>query len=220
MTAVLAVATATTQVSVAIESPSGSGCISLSAGRKHGETLAPAIQVLTGLVGCPLSAVELVAVDAGPGLFTGLRVGLATAKALAAALGVPLAAGSSLDLLAQPHRHSGRPIVSVVDARRGEVFWAAYSPGAAGLVRTSEPSVAGPEKLALALSEYRDAVVVGDGARRYRDVLGVASVPEMYDHPSAAVLAAMAPSLPASAPEQVHAEYLRGADVRIGWETR
>lgn len=217
MTATLAIASATAQVSVAIASPSGSGSISVDAGRRHGETLAPAIEALTQLTGCPLASVELVAVDAGPGLFTGLRVGVATAKALAAALGVPLAAGCSLDLLAAPHRRAGRPVVSVVDARRGEVFWAAY--GTHG-ERLTEPSVVSPDQLAAVLTEYPDALIVGDGARRYSEVLGVDAMAPASDHPSAAILATVAAELPASAPELVQAMYIRGPDVRIGWETR
>jgi tRNA threonylcarbamoyladenosine biosynthesis protein TsaB len=214
---VLAIASATGQVGVAVSSPAGSGAITIEAGRRHGETLAPALEALTALAGCPLSAVDLVAVDAGPGLFTGLRVGVATAKALAAALGVPVAAGCSLDILAAPHRHCGRPVVSVVDARRSEVFWAAY--GTDGR-RLTDPAVIPPAKLALTLAEYPGALVVGDGARRYADLLGGDRVLPGYDHPSAAVLATMAPELTTFAPELLQAVYLRGPDVRIGWETR
>ena len=72
----------------------------------------------------------MVAVDLGPGLFTGLRVGIATAKAIAQALRVPMIGVSSLDLLAFPARFSHRLIAAVIDARRGEVFSAPVPPGA------------------------------------------------------------------------------------------
>ena len=65
-----------------------------------------------------------------PGLFTGMRVGLAAAKALALALRLPMIGISSLDLLAFPHRRSDRVVVPVIDARKGEVFYAMYRPGA------------------------------------------------------------------------------------------
>lgn len=221
MRTVLAITAATSVVGVALRSDSATAAITVSAGRRHAETLAPAIEALTTIARCPLGRVELIAVDAGPGLFTGLRVGVATAKALASALGRPMAVGSSLDLLARPHAHAGRPVVSVVDARRAEVFWAAYEPRAGRMVRTGEPIVGPPEKLAEQLSEIvGPAVLVGDGARRYGELLGVEPAAAIYDHPSAEVLAAMADELPLVEADQVRATYLRGADVRIGWETR
>lgn len=220
MTAVLAIATATGRVGVAIESPQGTGSVSVAAGRRHGETLAPAIQAVMSLTGVAMPDLSLVAVDAGPGLFTGLRVGVATAKALASALRLPVAVGSSLDLLAARLAHTGRTVVSVVDARRAEVFWAAFGPAAAGPRPLTEPTVMAPEKLAAELTNFDRPLLVGDGARRYHDVLGGELAPAEFDHPSATVLAGVAPRLPTVPPEQVGAVYLRGADVRIGWETR
>jgi tRNA threonylcarbamoyladenosine biosynthesis protein TsaB len=218
VTTVLAIATATEQVSVALSSPAGEGAVSLRAGRRHGESLAPAIRSLLELARLTPQDIGLVAVDRGPGLFTGLRVGIATAKALAAALGKPVVASSSLDILARPLRGLGRPVASVVDARRGECFWALYDRAGD---RVSEPAVAAPDLLAKALADLDEPpLLVGDGARRYRDALGRDVAPELFDHPSAPVLAAMAAELIHQAPEAVSAMYLRGADVRIGWETR
>jgi tRNA threonylcarbamoyladenosine biosynthesis protein TsaB len=222
MSLILAVATATPQVGVALAGPDGPiGGFSLRAGRRHGETLAPAIRALTSLTGVRLDDVSLVAVDHGPGLFTGLRVGVATAKALGSALAVPVVACSSLDLLAHPHRGRGRPVASVVDARRGEVFWALYEPVAGGLAATTEPAVADPDLLADQLSKVDGVLLAGDGARRYFVGPGRFEVagPE-FDHPSAEVLAELAPTRPALPAEKVTPLYLRGADVRIGWETR
>jgi tRNA threonylcarbamoyladenosine biosynthesis protein TsaB len=130
---ILAIDTATPQVSAAL----GDGGRVLAsfrslAGRRHGESLAPGLAFLAQASGVPLASVEMIAVDAGPGLFTGLRVGLATAKALASALGVEVVALTSLDILAHPHAGAGPWVASVVDARRHEVFWAAYQPAPAG----------------------------------------------------------------------------------------
>ena len=80
-----------------------------------------------------LTEIGVIAVDVGPGLFTGMRVGLATAKALAFALRVPMIGISSLDLLAFPHRRSDRVVVPVIDARKGEVFYAMYRQVPGGL---------------------------------------------------------------------------------------
>lgn len=219
--ATLAIATATPQVGVALAGPDGLiGGFSLRVGRRHGETLTPAIRALTALSGVGLGDVERVAVDTGPGLFTGLRVGLATAKALGAALAVPLAPSSSLDLLAHPHHRLGRPVASVVDARRGEVFWALYEPVAGRMAAVTEPAVAAPEDVAAELAKVEDVLVTGDGARRYLAGGDLELAPPEHDHPSAAVLAALAADLPAVSPEKVTATYLREADVRIGWEQR
>lgn len=221
MTHTLAIATATPQVSVALQGPDGlAGAVVVRAGRRHGETLAPAIESLMALVGVTLADVERVAVDTGPGLFTGLRVGVSTAKALGSALDLPVVACSSLDLLAHPHRHLGRPVASVVDARRGEVFWALYEPVAGGMAAVTDPAVAAPEALASQLSEISGVFLTGDGARRYYADGGFELAPAEYDHPSASVLADIAPTRPALPADKVTPTYLRGADVRIGWEQR
>ena len=69
-------------------------------GRAHAELLAPAIEEVCALSGCALGDLDALAVDVGPGLFTGLRVGVATAKALGQALGLGVLGVSSLDVLA------------------------------------------------------------------------------------------------------------------------
>lgn len=216
---VLAIATATPRVSVAIAGSGGMvGVIDLEQGRRHGETLAPAIEALTRLTGVRLADLERIAVDAGPGLFTGLRVGVATAKALGSALDIPIVPCSSLDILAHPHRQSGRPVAAVVDARRSEVFWARYEPGGDGMVAVSEPAVAGPEALIEALRAHPGVLVTGDGARRYLTGTGLEVAPPEFDHPSARVLLELATSRPELPAEKVTPTYLRDADVRIGWE--
>ena len=221
MTHTLALATATPQVSVALAAPEGPvGAISVRAGRRHGETLAPAIRSLTDLAGVGLDRVGLIGVDHGPGLFTGLRVGVATAKALGAALSLPVVACSSLDLLAHPHRFLGRPVAAVVDARRGELFWALYEPGGDGMAAVTDPAVLAPAGLEARLSSVPGVLLTGDGARRYFAGSRFEVAPPEFDHPSAAVLAELAPTRPALPAEKITPLYLRGADVRIGWETR
>jgi len=217
----LAIVTSTPQVSVALAGADGViGAVTLRTGRRHGETLAPALEFLTRSTGITLGVVERVAVDTGPGLFTGLRVGVATAKALGSALGVPVVPCSSLDLLAHPHRGCRRMVASVVDARRGEVFWALYEPIADGMVAITDAVAQAPDEVSAALTETPDVLLSGDGARRYLSAGPFELAPAGYDHPSATVLAELALTRPGLPAEKVTPTYLRGADVRIGWEQR
>jgi tRNA threonylcarbamoyladenosine biosynthesis protein TsaB len=113
---------------------------------------------LVGEVVPDWDAVSRIAVGIGPGGFTGLRIGIATARALAQARDLPLVGVSSLAALAAPHQG---PVVAVIDARRGEVF--AASPG------FFEPMALGPEALAARIQPGR--LAVGDGAVRFREEL-------------------------------------------------
>jgi tRNA threonylcarbamoyladenosine biosynthesis protein TsaB len=104
------------------------------------------------------AAIERIAVGVGPGGFTGLRIGIATARALAQARDLPLVGVSSLAALAAPHEP---PVVAVIDARRGEVF--AASPG------RFEPVALAPAALAARIEP--GSLAVGDGAVRFREEL-------------------------------------------------
>lgn len=111
--------------------------------------------------------VERVAVGLGPGGFTGLRIGIATARALAQARDLPLVGVPSLDALAGPARAAagGRRVLALIDARRGEAFAAAYD---AGGRRDLEPCALGPEELIRVAPGH---LAVGDGAVRFRSHL-------------------------------------------------
>jgi tRNA threonylcarbamoyladenosine biosynthesis protein TsaB len=126
---ILGIETATPMVSVAIGGHEGVlGLFETSRGRRHAETLVPAIEFVCKQADVEISEFGAIAVDVGPGLFTGMRVGLAAGKAMAQALRLPMIGISSLDLLAFPLRHSDRTIAAVIDARKGEVFYAFYRP--------------------------------------------------------------------------------------------
>jgi tRNA threonylcarbamoyladenosine biosynthesis protein TsaB len=225
MTILLGVATATSQVGVALGGPDGPlASLQVRQGRRHAELLAPAIETLTGMAGIRMRQIGRIAVDLGPGLFTGLRVGVATAKALAAALDIPIVGCTSLELLAHPHRRQGRLVAAVVDAKRGEVFWALYQPGPGGVSLVAEATVSSPDVLRDALADHGEVLVTGDGARRYAEVLtslrGVELTGPGDDHPSADVLVELAADRPSVPLEEITPRYLRGADVRIGWPQR
>ena len=115
--------------------------------------------------------VERIAVGVGPGGFTGLRHGIATARALAQGRGLPLAGVSSLEALARGAAAEAgeRAVLAVIDARRGEVFAAAWL----GAERLLEPVAIDPARLAASLGAGRLAgpLAAGDGAVRFREQL-------------------------------------------------
>ncbi|MCL4422433.1 MAG: tRNA (adenosine(37)-N6)-threonylcarbamoyltransferase complex dimerization subunit type 1 TsaB, partial [Actinobacteria bacterium] len=139
---VLALETATAQVGAALADEDGTIASSrLARGRRHVETLHLAVSELCGHAGVSLAELGAVVADVGPGLFTGLRVGIGAAKAMAQALEVPVVGVLSLEVLAEavlsmpvprcsdPERGTMQAeldVVAVVDARRGEVFAARY----------------------------------------------------------------------------------------------
>ncbi|MGI8750850.1 MAG: tRNA (adenosine(37)-N6)-threonylcarbamoyltransferase complex dimerization subunit type 1 TsaB [Acidimicrobiales bacterium] len=230
---VLAIDTATPQVSVALGGPAGPiASIHVAGGRRHGELVAPAIAEVCRMGGISLQAIDGVAVDVGPGLFTGLRVGVATARALVSALDLPGFGLTSVEILAAAHRHQQRPVVAVVDARRSEVFWAAFRPGPDGPIQEAPAAVATPEVVVAALVALDGgALVVGDGAVRYRDLFAPLAGVEVAGpddaHPSAAVAARLAVGRlaatgggSADAAGGIEPLYLRPPDVRIGWASR
>ncbi|OLT04275.1 tRNA (adenosine(37)-N6)-threonylcarbamoyltransferase complex dimerization subunit type 1 TsaB, partial [Pseudonocardia sp. CNS-004] len=93
--------------------------------RKHAELLMPAVQAVCGDAATALRGIDAIVVGAGPGPFTGLRVGMVTAAALGDALGVPVHGVCSLDAIAVDAAGEG-PLLVVTDARRREVYWAGY----------------------------------------------------------------------------------------------
>lgn len=227
---VLALDTATPRVGVAIgENGAVLGEVNLVGGRRHAEQLAPAIEYLCGELGISLSQLAAVAVGLGPGLFTGLRVGVTTAKVMAQALRVPVVGVPSLDLVAYPARHSTRLVVAVIDARRGEVFHAQYRPVPGGVQRVSEYEVGPPADLVADLAARgEELLLVGDGVAAYRGEFEALERAELagsgFAAPSAAALVELAAARVEreefSAPWDVQPLYVRRSDAEIQWERR
>ena len=127
MTAILGIETASALVGCAVgEGEKVKAAMVAHSERSHGEMLAPMVQAVLAEAEMSIDDIGLVAVDCGPGRYTGLRVGIATAAALAYARSLPVVAVGSTELLAFGARKFCGNIVPVVDARRGEAFFAVY----------------------------------------------------------------------------------------------
>jgi tRNA threonylcarbamoyladenosine biosynthesis protein TsaB len=182
----------------------------------HAAQLLPLAREVLGAAGLGFGDVERIGVGVGPGTFTGLRIGVATARALAQAGGADLVPVSSLHALAL-----GAPapaVLAVLDARRGEAFVAGWE-GDAELVA---PAALAPEALAtLPRPASGPWLAVGDGAVRFRSVLGALGIrvpPD--DDPVHLLRAAATCRLALGAPrgakrDEVVPQYLRLPDAEI-----
>ncbi|MGL4343716.1 MAG: tRNA (adenosine(37)-N6)-threonylcarbamoyltransferase complex dimerization subunit type 1 TsaB [Cellulosilyticaceae bacterium] len=92
----------------------------------HSETIMPMMEHLKEMIGIELENLDAIAVTSGPGSFTGLRIGGATAKAMAMALDIPIVGVSTLDALAYNMTHTPYVICPIMDARRQQVYTATY----------------------------------------------------------------------------------------------
>ncbi len=139
---------------------------SLDRGLEHGRLLLPLLDRVIGSAGWDNRRdVELIAVSQGPGSYTGLRVGLSCAKTLAVILKRPLVGVCSLDVLAENAPEDYEKILVVIDAKRDEVYAAAYEREKMALKRVVGPSVMSPAKAARLLTP--PILVIGDGLRRH-----------------------------------------------------
>ncbi len=198
-------------------------------GRQHAESLAPQIDFVRKQAGIEFAELGAIAVDVGPGLYTGLRVGLSSATTIAHALGIPMIGISSLDLLAFPARWTSRLIVAALDARRGELFTALFRKVPGGVQRIRDPQVSTPQELLAELMMIEEpALLVGDGALRYQEIFSSIRRVEMAEqglaNPSARSLVQLAHAQ-AIREEFVQSwdikpVYLRQPDAEINWKTR
>ncbi|MEV8307068.1 tRNA (adenosine(37)-N6)-threonylcarbamoyltransferase complex dimerization subunit type 1 TsaB [Streptomyces flavidovirens] len=179
----LAVDTATPAVTVALHD--GDSVVAEAGqvdARRHGELLLPTVDRVLAEAGLKLDAVTGIVVGVGPGPYTGLRVGLATAETFGLVLGVPVHGLCTLDGLAYAAGIAG-PFAVATDARRKEVYWARY---ADARTRVGEPAVDRPADIA---EQLAGLPVVGSGALLYPEAFPDARGPE---HQSAGALASLA----------------------------
>ncbi len=222
---ILAIETATPGASVALVEDRATLAAASRIDRVgHAGFLVPAIDFCFDQVGWSPSDLDVVVVDVGPGLYTGLRVGLATAQGLAAAFGIPLVPAVSVDALALEARTGHRLIWAVVDVRRGEFAVARYRPVPGGVVKEGSTELLTPEVLRAMLNSSADeSLVVGDvialpegffrgtsrvktGKPRYPYAVALAEIGharmEKGDYP---------------APDDIRPLYMRDPDVTINW---
>lgn len=145
------------------------GEFSLSLDMSHSESLVPMIKELMDNLGMKVGDMDGFAVSKGPGSFTGLRIGLATAKGFAHVTGKPIVGVSSLEVLAD-NMYGHEIVVPMMDARRDRVFTAIYSMDKGSWLPVLEPDALPVEDLIHIIDrDHERAMLVGDGAVRYRD---------------------------------------------------
>ena len=224
---VLGIETSTAVSSVALGSDQGVVASALlGRGKSHEEFLVPGIKFILEQSEIQMRQLAGIAVGIGPGLFTGMRVGVATAKSMAQALHVPVVGIPSLDLLAYSVRHTSRLICACVDARRGEVFSAFYRQVPGGVQRLSEYVAWRPERLAAEVQgRSQEVLFVGNGALVYKDKLTAAraefaSATQAFPTAASAVELALPRFMREDTDPLLELEplYVRKTDAEIAWE--
>jgi tRNA threonylcarbamoyladenosine biosynthesis protein TsaB len=199
--------TATPAVSVAVHD--GDRVLaeaSAADGRRHGELLAPMIAQVLSDAGASRADLTAVAVGVGPGPYTGLRVGVVTARVLGAVLGLPVHGVCSLDVIAAAVTSAaGREFAVATDARRKEVYWARYAAG-----RRLEGPMVGA---AAAIPGAADLPVAGAGGQLYPEAFSEVIGPV---YPGAGTLCGLVATRIAAGQPVLPAEplYLRRPDAR------
>jgi tRNA threonylcarbamoyladenosine biosynthesis protein TsaB len=162
-------------------------------------------------------------------MFTGLRVGVTTAKVLAQALRVPMIPVPSLDLFAYPLRYSRALVVAAIDARRNELYYALYRTVPGGVQRASEYEIGTPDDLVAELeARGEEALLCGDGALRFAATFDKVERVELagpaHAAPSLAALAELAVARyereDFCSADDVLPLYLRKSDAELAWDRK
>lgn len=224
---ILAIETATPASSVALGDGGSLVAMSVRVDRRgHVGFMVPAIDFCFEQAGWDRHDVDAVAVDVGPGPFTGIRAGIATAQAFAAGVGAPVVAVSSLTVQALRAATGHRRIWSVVDVRRGQVAAAPFRPLPGGVAPDGPAEVLGADEFRAILdTDEADTLVVGDWQALPETMWGglhrVRRGRPRY--PSADVMLEIAAIRAAHdefvAAEDLRPDYMREPDVQINWKT-
>ena len=218
----LAIETATTVCAIGVARGDEIVTVVLDRERRHTEVLTSGVSALLAQLELTVNDLDRIVVDRGPGLFTGLRVGLATAQALAHARGIDLVTVSSLELLAHGAWRRGvrGRTWALVDARRGELFGQRFEL-ADEVVALDEPRVTTAQELAIIWATSGDPVTVtGDGAARYRELIALASNVTVDDELIPSLQAALVLGAQREPTAQAVPLYLREADAVANFTTR
>ena len=197
----------------------------ISIGQTHSQRLLGVIDYLLGVVECPLSDVDVLAVSTGPGSFTGLRIGISIMQGLAFAEGKNLVPFSSLEALAFNYAGCSHLICPMIDARRGEVFTGLFRFDGPKLVQEAhEQAVPASEIVKLASSQ--ETVFLGDGAVAYADVIKrdmrsrFVIAPVHMSHPRGASMARLVAGTARQGidPAEIRPRYLRKSNAELAKE--
>ena len=222
---ILAIDTATSASSIALGEDDELVAMSVRVDRRgHGGFLVPAIDFAFDSAGWKPQEIDVIAVDIGPGLFTGIRAGLSTAQAIAAAVGAPLVTVSSLTALAVRAATGRRRIWPVVDVRRGQYATQPHQPVPGGVAPDGSVEIVTAEGLHnLIESDAEDTLLVGDTGTFPSSVMrGLHRAKQGRPrYPSADVLLEIARFKANRGdfvrPEDVRPMYMREPDAQINW---
>ena len=164
----LSLDTSTELLCLAAEHGDAWATLCVQRGFQHSPALLPLAERLLGDVGARASDLELVVCSLGPGSFTGIRIGLATALGIGHGLGVPVVGASTLDSFALPWAAYTGDVFPVVDARKGRIYTARFGEGA----RRGDYRDITPVELGSLIAAARDPLLVGPDAPRIRAMLG------------------------------------------------
>ena len=222
---IAAIETSTVSVSVALADENGLVVrFDAPRSRRHAETILPALNAALALSDYRRADISCLCVDVGPGMFTGLRVGVTTAITLAFALDVPVVSVGSLELLAWRVALDGAfngPIGAVLDARRKECFVEVFDVAPGRVSSIAGVTALAPAAAANLLHNHRCSAIVGDGSAAYPDAFTVFSTmgPFRPDAATAAVVA-LTRLEQAVVPDQVLLRYVRQPDAVIPKDLR
>lgn len=193
---VLGIETATPVGSVAVANENGLVAeYTLIRGTTHSERLLPVLDHLLKSASLPFRGIDVLAISLGPGSFTGLRIGVSTAKGLALAGEKPVVGISTLDALAENYRGIDTVLCPMLDARKKEVFAAVYRGSRTEGLEKLTPDLAIPPERIFAYLEGNGIMFLGDGSILYRSLIEQAMgakagfAPPHLNHPRAATVA-------------------------------
>jgi tRNA threonylcarbamoyladenosine biosynthesis protein TsaB len=220
---IVAIETATSACAMALRTSDGAErSLTVADERHHTEALTPGLQELLSDARLRAQDIDRVVVDRGPGLFTGLRVGLATAIGLALGANAELVGVTSLEVLAHGAKSAGvrGVVLCAVDARRGEIFVQSFNLDDE-VVALDEPFVSAPQLVIDAWSERSTPVTMtGDGIARYHAAFRAMSMGTFFDQLLPSPMEALRLGATRSAEDEVTPLYLREADAVANFSTR
>jgi len=212
---VLAIDTATEVLALSAANGAASGSLAFRNGLQHSPALAPLIERLLSQLALSAREIELIVCSIGPGSFTGIRIGLATAMGISFATGCPIVGISSLDTLASPHENHEGHVFPVIDARKGNFYTAVFHSGR----RESEYLDLPPQELRVRLSEADRPLVSGPDAKKILKMLGDMTAPircsELFDPLALLQLGTAKYAREGADPDGLRPLYLRKSEAEI-----